>query len=93
MDSSSRRLRKPSHLSRKESIANFKVARASEAYLDELEWRFGNRNNPWLFRDTLTKLLESEHLCISRTCRIPMKVVPLRTNIEAVCDVIGSFCE
>ena len=33
-----------------------------DAYLDELEWRFGNRNNPWLFRDTLMKLLESENL-------------------------------
>lgn len=33
-----------------------------DAYLDELEWRFGNRNNPWLFRDTLLKLLESENL-------------------------------
>ena len=33
-----------------------------DAYLDELEWRFGNRNNPWLFRDTLAQLIEAEHL-------------------------------
>ena len=33
-----------------------------DAYLDELEWRFNNRDNPWLFRDTLVKLLKSETL-------------------------------
>ncbi|MCH8801749.1 MAG: IS1595 family transposase [Chloroflexi bacterium] len=33
-----------------------------EAYLDELEWRFNNRDNPWLFRDTLVQLLRSESL-------------------------------
>ena len=30
-----------------------------DAYLDELEWRFNNRDNPWLFRDTLLKLLNA----------------------------------
>lgn len=33
-----------------------------DAYLDELEWRFNNRKNPWLFRDTLIKLLASRKL-------------------------------
>lgn len=33
-----------------------------DAYLDELEWRFNNRENPYLFRDTLLKLLASERL-------------------------------
>ena len=33
-----------------------------DAYLDELEWRFNNRDNPWLFRDTLLKLLRSDSL-------------------------------
>ena len=33
-----------------------------QAYLDELEWRFNNRDNPWLFRDTLLKLLQAENL-------------------------------
>ena len=33
-----------------------------DAYLDELEWRFNNRDNPWLFRDTLLRLLEAEPL-------------------------------
>ena len=33
-----------------------------DAYLDELEWRFNNRDNPYLFRDTLIKLLQSENL-------------------------------
>ena len=33
-----------------------------DAYLDELEWRYNNRDNPWLFRDTLQSLLDSEHV-------------------------------
>ena len=33
-----------------------------DAYLDELEWRFNNRDNPWLFRDTLKRLLQSGNL-------------------------------
>ena len=33
-----------------------------DRYLDELEWRVNNRENPYLFRDTLLKLLASENL-------------------------------
>ena len=33
-----------------------------DAYLDELEWRFNNRDNPLLFRDTLIRLLQSDNL-------------------------------
>lgn len=33
-----------------------------DAYLDELEWRFNNRDNSYLFRDTLIKLLRSKQL-------------------------------
>ena len=33
-----------------------------DAYLDELEWRFNNRNNPFLFRDTMTQLIKAENL-------------------------------
>ena len=33
-----------------------------DRYLDELEWRFNNRENPYLFRDTLVKLLKSDNL-------------------------------
>ena len=33
-----------------------------DAYLDELEWRFNNRNNNYLFRDTLIKLISSDNL-------------------------------
>jgi transposase-like protein len=33
-----------------------------DSYLDELEWRFNNRENKYLFRDTLVKLLESKNL-------------------------------
>jgi len=32
------------------------------AYLDELEWRFNNRDNPYLFRDTLLKLIKSGNM-------------------------------
>lgn len=33
-----------------------------ERYLDEFEFRFINRNNPDLFRDTLLRLIQSENL-------------------------------
>jgi transposase-like protein len=33
-----------------------------DAYLDELEWRFGNRRNPKLFRDTIAQLVKAETL-------------------------------
>jgi transposase-like protein len=33
-----------------------------DRYLDELEFRFNNRNNPFLFRDTLLRLLQSSNL-------------------------------
>jgi transposase-like protein len=31
-----------------------------DAYLDELEWRFNNRENPYLLRDTFRQLLSAE---------------------------------
>ncbi len=37
-------------------------AKHLQAYLDEMCFRFDNRKNPYLFRDTLLKLLRSEHL-------------------------------
>ena len=33
-----------------------------DRYLDEFEFRFNNRNNPYLFRDTLMRLLETSNL-------------------------------
>jgi len=33
-----------------------------DAYLDELEWRFNNRDNPYLFRDTLRQLIDAPSL-------------------------------
>ena len=33
-----------------------------DAYLDELEHRFNNRENKFLFRDTLLKLVKAEKL-------------------------------
>lgn len=37
-------------------------AKHLDAYLDELEWIFNNRENPFLFRDTLLKLINTENL-------------------------------
>jgi transposase-like protein/IS1 family transposase len=37
-------------------------AKHLNAYLDELEFRFNNRDNPYLFRDTLRKLISSDNL-------------------------------
>ena len=33
-----------------------------QSYTDEMAWRFNNRDNPFLFRDTLLKLIQSETL-------------------------------
>ena len=33
-----------------------------DSYLDELEWRYNNRDNPYLFRDTLRKLIQADNL-------------------------------
>jgi hypothetical protein len=33
-----------------------------DRYLDELEFRFNNRDTPYLFRDTLLRLIASENL-------------------------------
>jgi transposase-like protein len=33
-----------------------------DAYLDEFQWRFNNRKNPFLFRDTILKLIASSNL-------------------------------
>ena len=32
------------------------------AYLDGMTWRFDNRNNPFLFRDTMLRLIHSGNL-------------------------------
>ncbi len=37
-------------------------AKHMDAYLDEMAFRFNNRTNPYLFRDTLLKLIRSENL-------------------------------
>ena len=38
------------------------VNRRVAAYLDEMASRYNNRNNPYLFRDTLLKLIGAENL-------------------------------
>lgn len=42
-----------------------------DAYLDELEWRFNNRKNPYLFRETLRKLLATAELPYKRLTEKP----------------------
>ncbi len=37
-------------------------ARHLPAYLDEMAFRYNNRDNPYLFRDTLVKLIQAEIL-------------------------------
>jgi transposase-like protein len=37
-------------------------AKHLSAYLDEMTWRFNNRKNPYLFRDTMLKLIHSDNL-------------------------------
>jgi len=37
-------------------------AKHLQAYLDEMTWRFDNRKNPFLFRDTMLKLIASDNL-------------------------------
>jgi transposase-like protein len=37
-------------------------AKHMDAYLDEMAWRFNNRDNPYLFRDTLLRLIRAESL-------------------------------
>ena len=37
-------------------------AKHLDRYLDEFEWRFNNRKNPYLFRDTLIRLVSSENI-------------------------------
>jgi len=32
------------------------------SYLDEMTWRFNNRKNPYLFRDTMLKLIQSDNI-------------------------------
>ena len=41
------------------------------AYLDEFEFRFDNRNNPYLFRDTLLRLIGSENLTYKELTKSP----------------------
>jgi len=35
---------------------------ARYGYLDEFEFRFNNRDNPYLFRDTLLRVIDSGNL-------------------------------
>ena len=37
-------------------------AKHMDRYLEELEWRFNNRNNPNLFRDTLARIMNTKNL-------------------------------
>lgn len=41
------------------------------AYLDELEWRYNNRHNPFLFRDTVLALIEGDALPMKKLTAHP----------------------
>ena len=31
-----------------------------DRYLEELDWRFNNRDNPYIFRDTLRRIMDTD---------------------------------
>ena len=33
-----------------------------DRYLEELEWRFNNRDNPHIFRDTIRRIVDTDAL-------------------------------
>jgi len=33
-----------------------------DSYLEEMEWRFNNRDNPYIFRDALRRIMRTEPL-------------------------------
>ena len=37
-------------------------AKHLDRYLEELEWRFNNRDNPYIFRDTLARIMDTDPL-------------------------------
>ena len=37
-------------------------AKRLDRYLEELEWRFNNRSNPHIFRDTLRRIVNTDTL-------------------------------
>jgi len=41
-----------------------------DRYLEELEWRFNNRNNPYIFRDALRRIMETAPLEYRRLNRL-----------------------
>ncbi len=50
------------------------------AYLDELEWRYNNRHNPYLFRDTVLALIQGDALPMKElTAPPPSPTGPLFT--------------
>ena len=53
----------PQHVKDKADAAKKSPVKVSAkhltAYLDEMTFRFNNRDNPYLFRDTLMKLIEA----------------------------------
>lgn len=45
-------------------------AKHLDKYLDEFEWRFNNRKNPFLFRDTMLRLIQSNNLEYKELTRV-----------------------
>ena len=47
------------YVSKTEQLA---FAKHLDRYLEEFEWRFNQRDNPYLFRDTMRRLIATEKL-------------------------------
>ena len=56
-------------------------AKHLDRYLEEMEWRFNNRDNPYMFRDTLKRILETPPLTYRELVDGPQK-----ETLKAACQ-------
>ena len=54
-----------------------------DCYLEELEWRFNNRDNLHIFRDTLNRIVNTGNLTYRKLARISHRVAG--HQLESVC--------
>jgi hypothetical protein len=59
-----------------------------DAYLDELEWRFNNRHNPYLSRDTLLRMIDSDRL---PRPELAAALGPERFQLSAICHSLSAL--
>ena len=53
-------------------------AKQMDRYLEEFEWRFSQRANPFLFGDALTLLVNADPGSIRNSLRSPLRIFDLR---------------